>query len=324
MMTWLKTFIKIRVLPLVFALAAASLLLFPIFPVDQNNSFSRVLLPDANASTIGFINIIRRIIGRDDSRDTQGLPSGKTASGGGRGPVCTLADNQVLNTVNGLVFIQEGPKPRLGGKVKVVGGLTTKEHPTLLFYLPHYVIDTENSKDFQKLIAQFVLLDNETKSPVWNELMAIELAGAPQLVEYPLEDYSLDTNRLYSWYFSLICDVDKLSRNSVIRGWIRRVEPTPQLQMDLRAVDTPQHHAYAVNDIWFDAASALAELRRNFSDVSSSDWLDLMEYSLIDMDEASDSERLAVQEIAAELEPKLINRNQREVVGNDNQLPVSM
>lgn len=160
-----------------------------------------------------------------------------------------------------------------GPDTGLVGGLTVEAHPTFWFYVP-YILTPETSSN---RVAQFVLLD-ESDRPVWNELMLVELLENPRLVEYPLT-YTLETGKLYSWYFSVICDSDKLSRNPVVRGWVQRVEPTEKLATDLQnAPRFEQYMAYAENGIWFEAVNSLVKIRRQFSGVNRDAWTALLSY----------------------------------------------
>jgi hypothetical protein len=179
--------------------------------------------------------------------------------------------------VNDQVIDREKQETETDSNTEFVGGLTIAANPTFWFYLPYIATKATGDETPPKRVAQFVLLDN-TDRPVWNELMAVELSDHPQLVEYPLS-YSLETDKLYKWYFSVICDSEKLSRNPVVRGWIQRAEPTPELQDALRnAPPFEQYLAYANNGIWFDTVSSLVKFRRQFPSTNREAWLSLLDY----------------------------------------------
>ena len=164
-----------------------------------------------------------------------------------------------------------------------VGGFTIAAQPTFWFYIPYTLTpDLSTPETPSKLVAQFVLLD-ESDHPVWNELMAIELSNHPQLVEYPPShsyplSYSLETDKPYKWYFSVICDSEKLSRNPVVRGWVQRIEPTSELQAALRSAPRfKQYLVYQENLIWFDTVSSLVKTRRQFPSTNREAWSSLLE-----------------------------------------------
>jgi len=302
MMIWLKKLSWAKLLSWILAFTVTSLLLFPVFPVSQSYAFTDRLIPVAQAQDIvgGFRQLLERT-GIYSPPQGGTPPTGRQVGGAGRGPICALAQNELddrvqsIKTVKALVPVAptnevtdltESQLPELQPleaspgtgfeaalEADIVGGLTVAERPTFWFYLP-YVSTSETP---QNRIAQFVLLD-DTDRPVWNELMAIELSDAPRLVEYPLS-HPLITGELYTWHFSVICDADKLSRNPVVRGWIQRVEPTPELQTALRnASRFDQYLAYANHMIWFDTVSSLVEIRRQFPSTNREAWLNLVDY----------------------------------------------
>ena len=113
---------------------------------------------------------------------------------------------------------------------EVVGGFTRTEQPTFWFYVPH--VPNPDIGSGQVGVARFVLseriddgLDNnpDSRPVLWDELIAFELFNHPRLIEYTLP-YALETNKHYEWYFSVICDAEKPSRNPAVRGWIERAD----------------------------------------------------------------------------------------------------
>lgn len=265
-------------------------------------------------------------------------PTGRSSGGAGRGPICTLSEealkNQDVNTLMALVPVKQANvdnHPNQSSEVqveattpdtalnpglpnsKMVGGYTIAAQPTFWFYLPYTLpsnsIPTSNltPEISSNRVAQFVLLDDSDR-PVWNELMNVELHDRPRLVEYPLP-YSLETGKLYNWYFSILCDSDKLSRNPTVRGWVQRVEPTPDLQQALRDGDASrrfqQYEAYADDGIWFDTVSSLVDTRRQFSFINRDLWTGLLTYF-----EIPDANQLDILESAVPTEREVVNGNQ--------------
>jgi hypothetical protein len=275
-MAWLKLVPWQKILACTLVFVMASFLSFPFIPVAQAGIWD---------------DLVSLFIPPDDAP-----PAGRNSGGAGRGPICALPDgaldNQAGKTVVALVPVKQMDSednslgedsftearstktaPNSLSTLGVVGGFTSEERPTFWFYLPY--ISTPEPP--QNRVAQFVLLD-DANHPVWNQLMAVELSDRPQLVEYPLS-YSLETDKLYTWYFSVICDSEKLSRNPVVRGWIQRAEPTPELQDALRnAPPFEKYLAYANNGIWFDTVSSLVKFRRKFPSTNRGVWSSLLDY----------------------------------------------
>lgn len=292
----IKGFVQKGLLTIASTLIAISFLLFPLFPVSQDQPIASWFIPVAYAQNDPFIGILERI--GFYTRPRKGTaPTGRRVGGAGRGPICALADNEPSNKVKALMPFQsvsaqandqEKQAIEPGNNTELVGGLTIAAHPTFWFYVPYISppkspvetspkqVETspKQVETSPKRVARFVLLD-EANQPVWNELMNIELWEQPRLVEYPLS-YTLETGKLYTWYFSVICDPEKLSRNPTVRGWVQRTDTTPELQQDLRDKPLKQYEVYADNKIWFEAVSSLVSIRRQFSSIHRDVWADLL------------------------------------------------
>ncbi|MDJ0631734.1 MAG: DUF928 domain-containing protein [Xenococcaceae cyanobacterium MO_188.B29] len=290
MMTWLKGLIRAKMLSWTLAFIVTSFLLFPLFPVSQNNTLTHRLIPVAHAQDI--VSVFKQLLERTGlySPPQRGTaPIGRRVGGAGRGPICALTQidpddrdrqTELNQSVTALVALQttedeeQLQQTDLDADVGAVGGLTLEAQPTFWFYLP-YISTPETPPN--RIVAQFVLLD-ETEHPVWNELMSVDLLENPRLVEYLLP-YTLETDKLYSWYFSVICDAEKLSKNPVVRGWVQRIEPTEELQTALKNAPLfEQYMVYAENGIWFDTVNSLVKTQRQFSIINRSTWRNLLAY----------------------------------------------
>jgi hypothetical protein len=319
--SWIRRVFLKKILALVLAFVVFNALLFPIIPVAPEGAITSWLIPVAQADDAVslFTALLERTgIYRRPQRGTP--PTGRRSGGAGRGPICALAEspqdeaNGMGRSVTALMATQ--PQNESAPDMEMVGGLTFEENPVFWFYLP-YVLPlgslTEASESSPasspNRVAQFVLLD-EAEQVVWQELMLVELREMPRLVEYSLP-YPLEVNELYNWYFSVICDSDKLSRNSTVRGWVQRVESSEDVQTTLsQAAPLQQYLIYAEQGIWIDMVNSLVELRRQFNYIGRDVWANLLSHlNLPDLDPlyALDA-----------VEP-----SEREVV-NGNQLPLRM
>ncbi len=186
-------------------------------------------------------------------------PDGRDKGGAGRGPQCPSVDIQLTALVPSDEFQGEA-----SGAIPVeyvwVYGKTVEEQPTFWFYVPY---DSENVKT-----AKFTLLDANSyyvrdpvlKKPI--EPIEITLAETPGIIKFRLP-YKLEIDKPYNWYFSIICDPQKPSRNPGVKGWIQRVEQSPDLLKDLDALPPVRKYlAYAERGIWFDLITNLAESYR--------------------------------------------------------------
>jgi hypothetical protein len=312
MITRLKTIVRANLVPWVLTTVAVSLLVLPIVPVASNSVFSQWLIPTASAQTnaVGIIKDLAQRAGlyRPPQRGT--APTGRRSGGAGRGPICALLENdQGSKSVKALVsFGFVNPKvdrqeANNSSTDEFVGGLTVRAQPTFWFYVP-YVLNSELASP-QKRVAQFVVLD-ETDRPLGNELIAFELSDQPQLIEYQLP-YGLEAEKLYGWYFSVICDAEKLSRNPVVRGWVQRVEPTSELLAQLSRVPASEQYqvyAEAEEPIWLDAISSLMDHRQS-PGANQVDWSALLTHFGI-----SDADQLVLVEPAELIYREEVNGNQ--------------
>ena len=213
-------------------------------------------------------NVLRRIRSLIRSTSRSRAPTGRTRGGAGRGPLCPFINIPVSALV-----------PALHGEMAeaiatdLVFGTTIEAHPTFWFYVPYAAAEGVDT-------AKFMLLDAE-RNPVLPEPIVVSLTGTPGFVSFRLpEPYSLEIDQLYNWYFSIVCDAKKPSRNPGVRGWVQRVAASPELAVDLSQIAPAQKYvAYAQNGIWFEMVTDLAEnLDRAPTDSTlQADWMAILE-----------------------------------------------
>ncbi|XGV96370.1 MAG: DUF928 domain-containing protein [Leptolyngbya sp. BL-A-14] len=110
---------------------------------------------------------------------------------------------------------------------------TVEGYPSFWFYVPHYKPST--------ISAKFVLLDENNhlvRSPIYTQLPQTssefpqsKTSGVIAELTLPNDEEGLDVGKKYTWYFSLLCDFQKPSRNPEVTGQIQRVlqGPLPRL-----------------------------------------------------------------------------------------------
>lgn len=228
----------------------------------------------------------------------------------------SLSDGANLNpslSLNGSVAISPLELPTEG----YVGGYTLEEQPEFWFYVPYVADDrsteinpqaqrdTSTDENRNVRIGRFVLLD-EGRDLISSHLIAIALLSSPRLVAFQLPT-SLEPNQIYNWYFSVICEPDKPSRNPMVRGWVERLELTPVLATALQTASPSRRYlTYAENGIWLEAISELMAIRQRFLPVNPTqreqiqqDWFDLLTSLNIPKPEAIDlrtTEPMAVKD----------------------------
>ncbi|NJM71323.1 MAG: DUF928 domain-containing protein [Scytonema sp. RU_4_4] len=194
-----------------------------------------------------------------------GAPSGRTRGAAGRGRCSAIAtspsDQSDIGefTLTALIppiwkslnRVEQLPKPALS---QVVWGKTLEAYPSFWFYIPFVYKESELE------YAKFVMLDEDKHivvGPIFFQLPnKVDVAGKPSIAKLtlPANLKPLEINKQYNWFFSIICDERKPSRNPSVTGWIQR-EALPVL--------APQNYLYyARSGIWYDAVTRLVESRR--------------------------------------------------------------
>lgn len=168
----------------------------------------------------------------------QGIPERRVA-GGSRSQTCILNRNNLTALM---------PKNSLA--------LTASASPTFFFYLPP---TTEPQP------VEFVLRDGddnllyETTFTVSNKSGIISFT----LPTSETTDY-LKNNRDYHWYFSLICNRENRSQDMVVEGFVRRVEISSALALEIeRSQPSERLDLYLEAGLWHEALAVMAQLQRS-------------------------------------------------------------
>lgn len=132
---------------------------------------------------------------------------------------------------------------------------TVSEYPTFWVYVPQLPGNVRSS--------EFVFQDDLGKDiyrmpltlPSKSGVIGISLPQSPQ--------YALKTNNKYQWYFKVYCGAaQNTSEYFYVKAWVQRVALTSQLESQLKTAKSEEYITYAVNDIWQDAVTNLADKRR--------------------------------------------------------------
>lgn len=141
-------------------------------------------------------------------------------------------------------------------------GLTISEHPTFWFYIPS---KTQENQNKQLELAEFVLQDitgKEINPPIRMSLNKMEGITSFTL---PLGKTGLkEFNKPYHWYFSIICDPRRPSRNLSVDGWIerrdvRKLGLAPDFNPDILSFADLKR--FAENDIWHETLTLTGYLK---------------------------------------------------------------
>ena len=133
-------------------------------------------------------------------------------------------------------------------------GLTLAESPTIFVYVPQTSAEIE-----------FTLLTENEDKIVYEKTFKVDESGIVGINIPATGDNSksLEVGKRYVWSFSMICEPENRSADSVVKGFVQRVEPQPTLTSDLANPDPMSRlNVYAKNGIWYETLDTLAQMRR--------------------------------------------------------------
>jgi Domain of Unknown Function (DUF928) len=216
--------------------------------------------------------IIRRVQSLLNPSSQRGAKlAGRARGGAGRGRLCPSTPLPVAAFVPALkpALAESSNQVAVLIAPETVFGKTIAANPTFWFYVPY-------AAEAGVKTASFMLLDADTH-PVLPEPILIEFSDTPGVIEFQLP-YALEVDRLYNWYFSILCDPLKPSRNAGVRGWIQQVSPSPDLQTALAADADRPYRAYLEQGLWFEAVTDLAKRYRGDRATYQQDWAGLLDF----------------------------------------------
>lgn len=197
--------------------------------------------------------------------------AGRRVPGGVRGRDCITKDN-----------------PMVAIRPISPGTLTASNTPQVFFYLPK-----PKSATGKPLTLEVVVSDRTDRLKYSQS--KYELQGQQGIVGVPLPTSQLELNKEYEWSVTLVCDENDRSNDQLVRGVIKRMQPSAQLQQQL-AKATPEERValYAENGFWQDTLMTLTELRlQRPSDTSlKSDWETLIKSDQVALDKDKDASKV--------------------------------
>ncbi len=199
---------------------------------------------------------------------SNGAPSGRQRGAAGRG--------NCLNNVNIplTALVPSIQKSANNGQRAIVAtnvwGLTVREHPTFLFYVPYSQTSATG---------EFVLQDAEDND-IYRATISLPKEPGIVRLQLPPESAPLAVDKMYHWYFKVRCS-QNMASPVFVEGWVQRVNLHPTVANQIASATSSQQQVslYAENGIWYDTAAILAQMRvQNMEDATSkADWQDLLE-----------------------------------------------
>lgn len=199
-----------------------------------------------------------------------GAPTGRRKGGTSRDG-CTTPNTPLTALVPGEeTSVKAGTSFNYSSKSFLAS--TVAEHPTFWFYVPDLPASLSSS--------EFVL-QNELEQDVYRTTLTLPQKPGVISISLPKSPlFFLEINQKYRWYLKVYCDqAQKTDGYLYVDGWVQRVALTPALERQLNTAKSRQYMVYAAHNIWYDALTNLAELRRTDSQntVIAQDWANLLQ-----------------------------------------------
>lgn len=241
-------------------------------------------------------------------QDVGGIVGGRGKGGGGRGncPVDTAEnDKQLIALIPPLEGETNEPSSKTDKSSskndkpssKVVFSHTIEEKPNLWFYIPY-----EYNEKSQLQYAKLAIIDEEKR--LVTEPMILRLPDDASIAQVKLP-INLEVNKKYQWFFSIVCDEKKPSRNPSVSGWIKRIPPDEvnvPPQPSNENFPLFDYRKFAASGLWFNGFTRLAEVYQSrilsnnpqFSDHKiQEDWVEVVKELLWDDKGNKNNEEIA-------------------------------
>ncbi len=144
--------------------------------------------------------------------------------------------------------------------------LTVSDAPSFLFYVPY-----ELTSPVQ---ARFSLQDEEDYNVI--KPILVSISDTPGVIKINLPKV-LQKEKRYHWFFTIICQSTDESKNPSVDGWLRQVNPDPNLAQKLTEKISSRQlaNAYRSGGFLLDALALLAEINHTDREAKT-DWNNLL------------------------------------------------
>jgi LysM repeat protein len=155
-------------------------------------------------------------------------------------------------------------------------GQTVADQPTFFWSMPELKPEWQNRKLHSRFrLTRVDAQDTDIDPPVYET----EFDSGPIGIHSLTIPKEIPVGQNLRWTLVVVCDPDDPDGNEYVKGWIRRVEPTPQLAAELEQANLVDYPAiYAKAGLWFDSLRYLSAIRRKVGDESiGDDWAALLQ-----------------------------------------------
>jgi hypothetical protein len=171
-------------------------------------------------------------------------------------------------SASGFVYrppMRGAPVARIGGGTRGIGemtlelvvlapdhtGLTTKEQPTLYWYVSEPV----------PARLEVTVINDEAIDPALEEVVATPGHAGIQMIDLAKSGTRLKPDLEYRWFVSVVADPGQRSNDIVASGTIQRISPEGALKARIaKADERTLARIYAEEGVWYDAVDAISRL----------------------------------------------------------------
>ncbi|MGF2039479.1 MAG: DUF928 domain-containing protein [Nostoc sp. CmiVER01] len=159
------------------------------------------------------------------------------------------------------------PGEEIADESKSFLAFTTYEYPTFWVFVPEL---PKNA-----VLGEFQLQDENGKN-IYKTYLSLPRKASVVDIKLPHNPQSaLKINKNYQWYFKVFCgNPQQMPEYFYVNAWIQRVPLNSNLESQLKRTQSRKYTTYALNQIWQDALTNLATLRRSDpkSQLFTKDW----------------------------------------------------
>ncbi|MFN6565789.1 DUF928 domain-containing protein [Dendronalium sp. ChiSLP03b] len=260
----------------------------PVLAQQDDRNFIQVFLE-------GVESVLK---GRSQRKELK-APNGRPRGGAGRGrcPALISLDNNEIPLTAFVPTIQE---PLSTSQVDIVWGRTIEAYPTFWFYIPYVYQDSEIE------YGRFVLLNQQQQIVAGPIFVKIPDGNQPSIAKFTLPETvaALKEDQEYNWYFSILCNPLKPSRNPGVTGWIEKIK--------LPILPPKSSLYYAKQGIWYDVVTRLFQNQN--SEIELQDRIDLIKYIFKDVIEKPQKEEKINEEELNKIANKIASLRIEELI----------
>ncbi len=158
------------------------------------------------------------------------------------------------------------------------------------------------------LTGEFVLQDETGTEQLYQRMVTLTNTSGIIKLTVPLDELSLKSGEYYRWYFSILCDPTDRAADLFVSGWLKPMDVSPSLMVDLDNAETPLERAeiYGKNGFWYPNLELLADMQQSPSDFSTEakmGWDELLSSDVVNLESLVNQPFLECCEMETQRQP---------------------